>query len=262
MNEQVIIFLVPSILMGLGIAIDVAIATISRFSDQSMTFRNWTLPVAIAHILLPAFGYYGWWFLGQQFNELALILGLIAFTMIAIFIYEEFCDWIDTVPLLSLEPLTDWALKKIGSESKGRLVIIMAVSMDALWSGPAKAAQAESGQWSAFEVFTSFFIAGIVVALVSEISLLIALRLRGISFGNNKRLAIYLVGGKYLEATILFSFGLLSLWNAFAIWIGLGTLSQCIFASGVFMLVVWITFWKRLNCKQLAELGPAVVPRI
>jgi hypothetical protein len=40
--------------MGLGIAIDVAIATVSRFCDSSMCFANWTAPVAIAHIFLPA----------------------------------------------------------------------------------------------------------------------------------------------------------------------------------------------------------------
>lgn len=247
-------FVVPSILMGLGIAIDVAIATISRFRDHTMSFVNWTLPVAIAHILLPAFGYYGWWFLGQQFHELALLLGLLAFGMIAVFIYEAICEWIDSEPLVSLEPITDWSFKHLGSESKGRIVMVLAVSMDALWSGPAKAAQAESGQWTPFEVFISFFIAGGVVALVAEIALLGAFALRRISFSNNDRLALYLVGGKYLEATILFAFGLLSLWNAFAFWVGLGTLNQCIAASATIMLAIWIVFWKRLVREQLAEL--------
>ena len=246
--------LIPSVLMGLGIAIDVAIATVSRFRDRSMSFGNWTLPVAIAHILLPAIGYYGWWFLGQQFHGLALILGLVAFAMITVFIYEAICEWIDVEPLVSLEPITDWSFKHLGSESKGRIVMVLAVSMDALWSGPAKAAQAASGQWTPLEVFISFFIAGGVVALVAELALLIAFALRRVSFNNTNRLAIFLVGGKYLEVTILFAFGLLSLWNAFAAWIGLGTLNQCIAASAVFMFVIWIVFWRRLVREQLAEL--------
>lgn len=240
--------------MGLGIAIDVAIATLSRFRDSKMSFSNWTLPVAIAHILLPAIGYYGWWFLGQEFQEFALVLGLLAFAMIAIFVYEAICEWIDSEPLISLEPLTDWSFKHLGSKSKGRVVMILAVSMDALWSGPAKAAQAESGQWAPFEVFISFFIAGAVVALVAEIALLCAYALRRASFNNNDRLAIYLVGGKYLEATILFAFGLLSLWNAFAFWIGLGSLNACVAASATLMLVVWLVFRRRLIREQLAEL--------
>jgi hypothetical protein len=246
--------LVPSTLMGLGIAIDVAIATVTRFRDPSMSFANWTFPVAIAHILLPAIGYYGWWFLGQQFNELALLLGLAAFGMISVFIYEAICEWIDVEPLISLEPITDWSFKHLGSESKGRLVMVLAVSMDALWSGPAKAAQAESGQWAPIQVFISFFIAGGVVALVAEFALLIAFGLRRVSFDNTRRLALYLVGGKFLEVTILFAFGLLSLWNAFAVWIGLGTLNQCIAASAAFMLVIWIVFWRRLVREQLVEL--------
>lgn len=247
-------FIVPCVMMGLGIAIDVAIATVSRFHDRSMSFANWTLPVAVAHIALPALGYYGWWFLGQQFHGLALVLGLLAFGMIAVFIYEAICEWIDTEPLISLEPITNWSFKHLGSESKGRIVMVLAVSMDALWSGPAKAAQAASGQWTPFEVFISFFIAGGVVALVAELSLLIAFALRRISFNNTNRLALFLVGGKYLEVTILFAFGLLSLWNAFAAWIGLGTLNQCIAASAAFMLVIWIVFWRRLVREQLAEL--------
>jgi hypothetical protein len=251
MNQSL---LLPSVLMGLGIAIDVAIATVSRFRDPTMSFANWTLPVAIAHILLPAIGYYGWWFLGQQFHGLALILGLLAFGMIAVFIYEAICEWIDAEPIVSLEPITDWSFKHLGSESKGRIIMVLAVSMDALWSGPAKAAQAASGYWTPFEVFISFFIAGAVVALVAELALLIAFALRRVSFNNTNRLALFLVGGKYLEVTILFAFGLLSLWNAFAAWFGLGTLIQCIAASAAFMLAIWIVFWRRLVREQLAEL--------
>lgn len=240
--------------MGLGIAVDVAIATLARFRDSSMSFSNWTLPVSATHILLPAFGYYGWWFLGQQFQGLGLILGLLAFSMIAVFIYGSICEWVDAEPIVSLEPLTDWLFKSADEHSRGRFVMIMAVSMDALWSGPAKAAQAESGQWTPLEVFVSFFIAGAVVAIVAELSLLVAMALRRSSFSNNRRLATYLVGGKYLEATILFAFGLLSLWNAFAVWIGLGSLLECIATSGVIMLLVWAVFRKRLMREQLAEL--------
>ena len=247
-------FLIPCVMMGLGIAIDVAIATVSRFRDQSMNFANWTLPVAIAHILLPAIGYYGWWFLGQRFQGLALILGLLAFGMIAVFIYATICEWIDTEPLISLEPITDWSFKHFGSESKGRIVMVLAVSMDALWSGPAKAAQAASGQWGPFEVFVSFFIAGGVVALVAELALLIAYALRRVSFTNTNRLALFLVGGKFLEVTILFAFGLLSLWNALAAWIGLGTLYQCVAVSTALMSLIWLMFWHRLVREQLGEL--------
>lgn len=58
-------FILPSILMGLGIAIDVIIATVVQFRDRGMTMKNWTLPVTATHILFPAAGYYGWWLMGE-----------------------------------------------------------------------------------------------------------------------------------------------------------------------------------------------------
>lgn len=51
-------FLIPSILMGFGIAMDVFIATISKFQDKNLSWKTWTLPVTATHVLFPAFGYY------------------------------------------------------------------------------------------------------------------------------------------------------------------------------------------------------------
>lgn len=248
-------FLVPSVLMGLGIAIDVAIATLARFRDRSMDFTSWTLPVATTHVLFPAIGYYGWWYLGHEFQHLGLVLGIVAFGLISVFIYGAICEWIDVEPRVSLEPLIDWPLEKLAPLSRGRLAMVLAVSMDAFWSGPAKAAQAASGQWSANQVLVSFFIAGGVVALVAEFALLAAFGLRRVSFSDNARLAAYMVCGKYLEATILFAFGILSLWNAFSAWLGLGTLVASIAVSAAVMLVTWAVCWRRLVRVQLAELG-------
>jgi hypothetical protein len=247
-------FLLPSILMGLGIAIDVAIATVARFRDGTMGFKNWTLPVALTHILLPAIGYYGWWYLGSEFEGWRLALGLIAFTLIALFIYEAFCEWIDSEPVIALSWLTDRIFGDVESGTKNQVIMIMAVSMDALWSGPAKAAQAESGGWTPFEVFVSFFIAGAVVAVVAQLALIAARALNRARFEDTKMLATYLVGGKYFEATILFGFGVLSLWNALAPWLGLGALYPSIAIAAALMLVLWLGFYRRLYAEQLAEL--------
>lgn len=244
----------PSTIMGLGIAVDVAIATVARFRDRSMTFKNWTLPVSLAHIVLPAFGYYSWWYLGHEFQGLAFILGLVAFSMITVFIYESICEWADLPVRLSLAPLTDWIFQRLEDDSKGKYIVILAVSLDALWSGPAKAAQAQSAHWTPMEVFVSFFIAGAVVAMVAELALLLAYKLRSVNFSNSNSLARYLVIGKYAEATVLFSFGLLSLWNAFAYWIGLGNLTYSMVVSAALMLIVWTAIWNRLFSTQATEL--------
>jgi hypothetical protein len=246
-------FVLASALMGLGIAIDVAIATITRFRDASISFRNWTMPITATHILLPAFGYYGWWLLGQEFEGLSTILSLIAFALIATFLYETICAWIGVKPLLSLEPLTRWVFRNSANEAKGRWITILAVSMDALWSGPAKAAQAESGGWTDMQVLLSFFIAGAVVALVAQVSLLAALLLRKARFSDIETLASRMVVGKFLEVSILGGFGVLSAWNALAIWLGLGSLSTSILIASGLMAIVWLTFWKRLMIGQIDE---------
>lgn len=251
-------FILPSILMGLGIAIDVAIATVARFRDRSMNFSSWTLPVSIAHILLPAVGYYSWWYLGTAFEAWRLILGLTAFAMISLFLYEAFCEWIDSEPLIALSSLTDPLFGSSESSTKSRMIMVLAVSMDALWSGPAKSAQAESGGWSPIEVFMSFFIAGAIVALVAELALLIARALNRAKFDDVGKLAFYLVLGKYLEATILFGFGVLSLWNSLASWIGLGSLYPAIGVAAVFMAVLWVANYQKLYAEQLDELKEEV----
>lgn len=240
--------------MGLGIAIDVAIATLARFRDPSMTFKSWTMPVAIAHILLPAIGYYTWWGLGEAFVFLTLPLGLLAFAMISVFIHEAFCEWVDVEPLLSLEPIFGGLLSSFEKKSQGRIMMILAVSMDALWSGPAKSAQAVSGNWDWILVVVSFFIAGVVVAIVAELSLLVAKWLNRISFKDLKKLTTMLVLGKLLEAAILFGFGVLALWNAFRFWIGNGSLLTCILISLAVMILIWLLNWSRLIKVQAEEL--------
>lgn len=253
LNSDLLSFILPSMLMGLGIAIDVAIATVTRFRDDSVAFGNWTLPITATHILLPAFGYYGWWFLGQEYVGLAMVLGLVAFGLIATFLYETICEWVDVEPVISLGPVTGWLFRETNDDSKGRWIAILAVSMDALWSGPAKAAQAQSGGWTDMQVFISFFIAGAIVALVAQASLLTAQLLQRTRFSDVEGLSRKLVLGKFLEVSILGGFGVLSAWNAFAAWLGLGSLSTSMLISACIMLAIWVVFWKRLITNQLGE---------
>lgn len=249
-------FWLPSIMMGLGIAIDVAVATLARFRDPSLTFRSWTLPVAIAHIVLPAIGYYTWWGLGSAFGYLTIPLGIAAFSMISIFIYEAFCDWIGSEPRVSLDSLLRPILARIAPDSTGRAATILAVSLDALWSGPAKSAQAISGNWHWTLVIVSFFIAGGVVAIVAELSLLVAKWLGRISFREVATMARFLVLGKFSEAAILFGFGVLSLWNAFGLWIGLGSLFESILISASMLIPIFIYHHRKLVDIQIDELEP------
>lgn len=250
-------FVIPSVLMGLGIAVDVAIATVVRFRDASMTFRSWTAPVALAHVLLPAIGYYLWWYLGTSAPALSLPLGILAFALISLFLLEAFCEWIDAKPPIAISDIATRAMTRDGA-APGRFagfMAVMAVSMDALWSGPAKAAQVSSGGWDTSQVMTSFLIAGLVVALVAEAALLIATQLRRIRHDDLTRMSIILVLGKFAELTVLGGFGFLALWNAFGAWFGYGSLFTCLGIAAGVSLLLWVIYWRRLVATQQSELA-------
>ncbi len=244
-------FWIPSALMGVGIAVDVSIATISRFHNSSQTWRNWTFPVTLTHIFLPAFGYYTWWLLGATAPMLLLPLGIIAAVIVTVFLYETFAEWSGTKAHIRLSPVTD----RLFSESSGSYgwVAIMAVSMDALWSGPAKASVAEASSWTGYEVFWSFFVAGVVVAIVAQVSLLIANQLRRLNFSNEKHLAIWCIIGKWLEVSVIGGFGVLSLWMALSPWIGSGNLAISILLAGGSASMLFVWYRTELFANQLTE---------
>ena len=247
-------FVSASCLMGLGIALDVAVATLVRFRDSTMSFRSWTFPITLTHIGLPAIGYYGWWMLGKEFVGLAAFLGIAAFVLITLFLYETVCGWIDVAPRVSLEPVTRRLLGRFDQASHGRWLAILAVSMDALWSGPAKAAQARSGSWSDAEVAVSFLLAGIVVALVAQTALIAANWLARRGTVDIEGLSRKLVLAKVSELVVLGGFGVLSLWNGFSFQFGLGDLARSILVSGVIALAFAAVFWRQLLRVQRAEM--------
>lgn len=232
-------FWIPSALMGVGIAIDVAVATVARFRNADMRWGNWTLPIATTHILFPAVGYYLWWWLGGSFAFLLLPLGLIAAALVAAFLYEQMCAWADFEPVFSMGALM--GLPDDEAAEVSRLVAILAVSVDAAASGPAKAAVAAAFAWSAMAVFWSFIVAGVVVALIAQVALLLSGWLRTRDFKNAKLLAGWFVFGSWLEASVIGGFGVLSFWTSFSsaglggdLWISIA-LSAVIFTV-LFML--------------------------
>lgn len=235
-------FWIPSVLIGVGIAIDIAIATIARFHDKNLTFKNWTLLVTISHIVFPAIGYYIFWGMSDKFPDLRLILGVIGFTLVTLIIYEVFCE---SVGIKALFSLSNYISETFGfkEDDSRRLIAILAVSWDALASGPAIAAQASASGWSADEVLLSFFIAGITVAIIAEMSLTIALELRRINFQNIIRMAHFYYWGKYAELSVIGGFGVLSLWHGLT---GDGNLYQAIVISAALVLFLFSSYHKDL----------------
>lgn len=237
------LFLVPSILMGLGVAIDVALATLAKFQDDFLSWKNWTLPVTFTHTLFPAFGYFLFWSLDEALPTLHTLLGIIGFLLVAAFVYEVLIESLNQKPVFGI---SSWIGNKIGlAENDARtFVAVLAVSWDALWSGPAKAAQAAAGNWDGFEVFLSFIIAGVVVAIVAELSLTIATHLRKKEFSNKTTLSNYTIVGKYFELSVIGGFGVLALWNAFS---DTADLYASISIAAIILLFFFIMNFKQLK---------------
>jgi hypothetical protein len=132
-------FVFASLLIGLGIGLDVAIATAARAKFLSIIrlVSVWILVVSVTHTIFPMFA--------------------------CIFYYLK-------------SELTEFAQPKKQGEDKQLMVtlgLILAVSWDALWSGPAKSAQVIG--WPEFWIWISFLLVGVFVSVLAIASLSFAL---------------------------------------------------------------------------------------
>lgn len=250
-------FLLPASLMGVGIAIDVTIATVSKFRDRALSAKNWTLPITATHIAFPAIGYYLFWGIAEFFPHSRVILGLAGFVLVAVFVYEVVCESIGAIPAFGISA---WIGETFGFEADDsrRLVAVLAVSWDALWSGPAKSAQAEAGNWSALEVSVSFLIAGVVVALIAQLALLAARVLRRLRFSSPTQLAIWFMWGRLIELSVIGGFGVLSLSEGLNFgW----SLYHSMFVAFLVLMTTWLFFRQAIYVHELEEAEEAVYAR-
>lgn len=187
--------------MGLGIGFDVVLATLSRL--KYITGKRgliWVRRITTTHILFPMTGYYSFIELFQLFPRLRMLLGVIAFVLIVYFLFDLVKGWLT------------------GDDDEGEVdpfswAVVLSVSWDALFSGPAKSAQAIG--WSHLEVLFSFVISGLVVTMLAFAALVAAYLIREAavallkSYLNGMTL-LHLVM-MYIEFTVLAYFGVLAL---------------------------------------------------
>lgn len=133
-------------LMGAGIGLDVALATWvqGRVLKQRKLIVWWISGVTATHTLFPMLGFFMAYSGVRLFPEIMPVLGAIAFVLITFYLLQQLTS--------------DEADGKIHQAS---LALLLAISWDALWSGPAKSAQALG--WSTPEVMGSFVVVGLVV---------------------------------------------------------------------------------------------------
>ena len=188
-------FIIASLLMGLGIGADVAVATVARAGQLSSVRLAvvWVVGVSLTHTLFPMLGYLLTYFSIQILPELEPVIGLIAFACIFFYLKYE---------------LEELSRPKIPSEDRQLMVtlgLILAVSWDALWSGPAKSAQVIG--WPELFVWGSFLVVEAFVSLLAIVSLNFALRVN--QSLQQTRLSQWF--GQWVQYSVIAYFGLLAL---------------------------------------------------
>lgn len=182
------------LVMGLGIGADVALATFLRANAMvnTRTVLFWICGVTLTHTLFPMIGYLLAYFSIYNAPIISPIIGMIAFAFIAYFVFQEL------------------NIKREDSSNNGQLLIslglILSVSWDALWSGPAKSAQVIG--WPDYWVWSSFLIVGLVVALFSVASYFLAKQVE-VKLRQPKWMLFDF--GQWVQLSVISYFGLLAL---------------------------------------------------
>lgn len=160
-------FLTACLLMGVGIGTDAALATalMAALLKEQDKVRQWILGVTLTHTLFPMAGYLLALYGVQAFPLLEPALGIVAFLLIAAFVISEFSGM--------LEPGSEQD-KTHNTKMLVGIGLVLSVSWDALWSGPAKSAQVV--QWGELAVWSSFFVVGLIIAFMTSLSYRLASR--------------------------------------------------------------------------------------
>ena len=190
-------FITSCLIMGLGIGIDVAIATFVRASAMTNkhTAIKWVVGVSATHTLFPMIGYLLTYFSLQVMPIITPIIGMLAFSLIVFFLFEEMKN-----------------INQPSESDRGSFigwVLILAVSWDALWSGPAKSAQVSA--WPDWIVYCSFLLVGVFVTMFCLFSLYLGKRMFQKKNINSWQSQKYLNFGQWVQYSVIAYFGLLAL---------------------------------------------------
>ncbi|NBB16424.1 hypothetical protein GVN21_13745 [Caulobacter sp. SLTY] len=162
-------YLFACILMGAGIAIDVVLATLARVRILGLNRPglSWLWKITFTHILFPVVGYYTAIYLVHLGPWMTPVVGVLAAGLLGWHLTSLVRD-------ILVDSRSDEPSNEAGSTTSWGLVL--AVSWDALFSGPAKSAQAIG--WTEAQILWSFPIAGLVVSVGGGLALAAAELLR------------------------------------------------------------------------------------
>lgn len=201
--------------LGFSLAADVVIFTITNPKAKSLTFWSWTFPLTITHTIFPLASFLVLWLTQFLFPSLDTFLKLFGFVVISLFILEILMELIGRKPYFSLSDL----LAKYTRQSKiksEQFILIMTVSWDALIGGIAQETKADISGWTTFEIGLSFLLIGLVVLLLTQTSLWLAPKIQTLGKKNLSHLVNTEFWGTCLSISVIYSFGIMSLWYIFS----------------------------------------------
>ncbi len=195
--------------VGFTISIDVFFYTSAKAASEKLNFKNWTGPVAFAHVILMGTIIGAIYLLGKGFDSLRPPLGIFGFGIVVLYLYELMSKWRGEKPYWSL---TDAVEKAIG----GRWFLlwlsprVLAVSLDCI---PVAAVVAiQTNDWSTYQLALGLGVIGLTVALVTQASLVAAWLFKQLGRNTSTRTkALSCLGGNWIVLSLLASFGLLAL---------------------------------------------------
>ncbi len=255
--EKVTIITYLSVFIGIGasLSIDVLFATLTRLREKG-SFLDWAVIVAVLHALLPAASFTFAWFAGQLDESADIAVGLIGFGLVALYLYEEFCEKIGKE---SKTQLIETVGKKLGVERKdaGVLVLGTGVSIDSFLFGPTLIATMDQLNLTLTEAYLAFAVIGVTVFTITLTTLALPSIFRLLSkwcgWQVESELAIVHFYADLAVFSVIGGFGLLSLWGT----TGFETyITLSIIASTIFWSVLFVIFRNELmesECREAKE---------
>ncbi len=199
---------------GLSLSVDLFVATLSRFRDDSLTALNWAGALGLTHGLGPAASFALFWAIGAQFPNLQGWLGLLGALLIYLVIYEIVHEEMGKQPAISISGILSTILPT-SKQSARHFIIVMSVSWDALLCAPALIPLAEGARWNAVQLGGAFLTFGLMAGATAYVTLQVASRWRKQHFANVEQLVRYKVLGSFVALSVIGGFGIMALSAAF-----------------------------------------------
>jgi hypothetical protein len=223
--------------IGFGLVIDVCVYTLFMFHDRTLSIRNWVLPITYYHLALLGIVCSVIWLFGHSPLVLTL-LGLSGGIFITLLLYESVCDGIGKDPFFSLTNFVNDRFNRGGVSIFNPL--ILAVSWDAALSSPGIFTQVK--EYSLESLMVGLIIIGLTIAAFTWLALLVARRLNRNGFDSAKKLAGFSIIGKWIQCSVIGSFGVSAYWLGFTAYQKTPSnneVASLIIASLLTTLVLW-----------------------